>query len=125
MVITRAVREMARLGEALGGDPATFHGLTGTGDLIVTCTSPLSRNRRGGEALGRGQTITEAPAGMTNVAEGVRSVGVVVRLAAAAGVEMPIAREVDAVVNHGASALGAYRGLLRQAPGHEVRGTTW
>jgi glycerol-3-phosphate dehydrogenase (NAD(P)+) len=125
MVITRAVREMAMLGEAFGGDPVTFHGLAGTGDLIVTCTSPLSRNRRVGEALGRGQTIAEALAGMTSVAEGVRSVGVVMQLAAAAGVAMPIAREVDAVVNHGATALDAYRGLLRQAPGHEVRGTTW
>ena len=125
MVITRAVREMARLGEALGGDPATFHGLAGTGDLIVTCTSPLSRNRRVGEALGRGQTIDEALAAMTNVAEGVRSVGVVTKLAEAAGVAMPIACEVDAVVNRGATAIDAYRGLLRQAPGHETRGTAW
>lgn len=125
MVITRAVREMSRLGEAMGGDPVTFHGLAGTGDLIVTCTSPLSRNRRVGEALGRGQTIEEALAGTTQVAEGVRSVSVVMQLAAKVGVAMPIAREVDAVVNYGASALDAYRGLLRQAPGHEVTGTSW
>ncbi|AEH09949.1 MULTISPECIES: NAD(P)H-dependent glycerol-3-phosphate dehydrogenase [Protofrankia] len=125
MVITRAVREMTLLGEALGGEPVTFYGLAGTGDLIVTCTSPLSRNRCVGEALGRGQTISQAMAGMKQVAEGVRSASVVMRLAARAGVELPIAREVDAVVNHGSTARDAYRGLLKQAPGHEVRGTSW
>lgn len=125
MVITRAVREMAVLGEAMGGDPDTFHGLAGTGDLIVTCTSPQSRNRRVGEALGRGETITEAMAGMTQVAEGVRSVGVVLRLAESVGVDVPIAREVDAVVNKGSTARDAYRGLLKQAPGHEVSGKSW
>ncbi|MDN5858873.1 MAG: NAD(P)H-dependent glycerol-3-phosphate dehydrogenase [Pseudonocardia sp.] len=125
MVITRAVREMAALGAALGGDPATFHGLAGTGDLIVTCTSPLSRNRRVGEALGRGETTEEAMAGLTQVAEGVRSVAVVMRLAVRAGVDVPIAHEVDAVLNKGSTAREAYRGLLKQAPGHEVSGTSW
>lgn len=125
MVISRSVREMSRLGEAIGGEPVTFGGLAGMGDLVVTCVSPASRNRRVGEAIGRGQTVAEALAGLNQVAEGVRSASVVMELARRAGVEMPIAREVDAVINHGASAFDAYRGLLRVAPGHEVHGTSW
>jgi len=125
MVITRAVREMSRLGEALGGDPLTFSGLAGTGDLIVTCTSPLSRNRHVGEELGRGKPIGEVLAGMKQVAEGVKAAPVVVKLAAEAGVDMPIVREVDAVLTHGATVQDAYRGLLRVAPGHELHGEGW
>ena len=125
MVITRAVREMRRLGEALGGDPLTFSGLAGTGDLIVTCTSPLSRNRHVGEELGRGKPIGEVLAGMKQVAEGVKAAPVVMKLAAEAGVDMPIAQEVDNVLWHGATVADAYRGLLRVAPGHELHGEGW
>ena len=125
MVITRAVREMRRLGEALGGDPLTFSGLAGTGDLIVTCTSPLSRNRHVGEELGRGKPIGEVLAGMKQVAEGVKAAPVVMKLAAEAGVDMPIAQEVDNVLWHGATVEDAYRGLLRVAPGHELHGEGW
>ena len=125
MVITRAVREMSRLGEALGGDPLTFSGLAGTGDLIVTCTSPLSRNRHVGEELGRGKSIAEVLAGMKQVAEGVKAAPVVMKLAAEAGVDMPIAQEVDNVLWHGATVQDAYRGLLRAAPGHELHGEGW
>ncbi|WP_067899510.1 NAD(P)H-dependent glycerol-3-phosphate dehydrogenase [Nocardia vaccinii] len=125
MVITRSLREMTRLGSAMGGDPATFNGLAGNGDLIVTCTSPRSRNRKLGEALGRGMTIGEALATVSQVAEGARSASVAKRLADHLGVEAPIVREVDAVVNRGATALEAYRGLLRDAPGHETRGSGW
>jgi len=125
MVITRAVREMRRLGEALGGDPLTFSGLAGTGDLIVTCTSPLSRNRHVGEELGRGKPIGEVLAGMKQVAEGVKAAPVVMKLAAEAGVDMSIAQEVDNVLWHGATVQDAYRGLLRVAPGHELHGEGW
>jgi len=125
MVITRAVREMSRLGEALGGDPLTFSGLAGTGDLIVTCTSPLSRNRHVGEELGRGKPIGEVLAGMKQVAEGVKAAPVVMKLAAEAGVDMSIAQEVDNVLWHGATVQDAYRGLLRVAPGHELHGEGW
>ena len=125
MVLTRAVREMRRLGEALGGDPLTFSGLAGTGDLIVTCTSPLSRNRHVGEELGRGKSIDEVLAGMKQVAEGVKAAPVVMKLAAEAGVDMPIAQEVDNVLWHGATVQDAYRGLLRAAPGHELHGEGW
>jgi glycerol-3-phosphate dehydrogenase (NAD(P)+) len=125
MVITRSVREMRVLGEALGGDPLTFSGLAGLGDLIVTCSSPLSRNRHVGEELGRGKAIAEVLAGMNQVAEGVKAAPVVVKLAADAGVDMPIAREVNAVVTHGATVQDAYRGLLTVAPGHELHGEGW
>ena len=125
MVLTRAVREMRRLGEALGGDPLTFSGLAGTGDLIVTCTSPLSRNRHVGEELGRGKSIAEVLAGRKRVAEGVKAAPVVMKLAAEAGVDMPIAQEVDNVLWHGATVQDAYRGLLRAAPGHELHGEGW
>ena len=125
MVITRAVREMRRLGEALGGEPLTFSGLAGTGDLIVTCFSPLSRNRHVGEELGRGKPIGEVLAGMKQVAEGVKAAPVAMKLAAEAGVDVPIAQEVDNVLWHGATVQDAYRGLLRLAPGHELHGEGW
>jgi glycerol-3-phosphate dehydrogenase (NAD(P)+) len=125
MVMTRAAREMSILGQALGGERETFSGLAGVGDLIVTCTSPHSRNRYVGEQLGRGRTIAEVLAGMRQVAEGVKTSSVAIKLAADAGVELPIAREVDAVVNADATAQDAYRGLLRRPPGHETKGDAW
>ena len=125
MVITRALREMTKLGTAVGGQLETFFGLAGLGDLTVTCTSPRSRNHHVGEQIGRGVPIAEILAGMTQVAEGVRAAGVVMKLAADYGIDMPIAREVDAVVNHGASAELAYRGLLAVPPGHEHEGESW
>ncbi len=81
MVVTRAVHEMTRFGETLGGDPKTFTGLAGIGDLFVTCTSPASRNRQVGEELGKGKTIEEVLAGMNQVAEGVKAVSVVMEMA--------------------------------------------
>jgi len=125
MVITRSLREMTRLGVALGGDRDTFPGLAGLGDLVVTCTSPHSRNRHVGEQLGRGVPMPEILAGMNQVAEGVKAASVVMKLAANVGIEVPIAREVDAVVNHGSTPERAYRGLLTEAPGHEVHGDSW
>jgi glycerol-3-phosphate dehydrogenase (NAD(P)+) len=125
MVMTRASREMTRLGEALGGQRETFAGLAGIGDLIVTCISPHSRNRHVGEELGRGRPIAEILAGMSQVAEGVKSASVAMKLAAEAGLELPIAREVDGVLNAGTTVSDAYRGLLRMVPGHEVTGEGW
>lgn len=125
MVMTRALREMTKLGTAAGGQLETFFGLAGLGDLTVTCTSPNSRNRHVGEHLGRGEPIQNILAGMTQVAEGVKSASVVMKLAAGFGVDMPIAREVDGVVNHGRSVEDAYRGLLAIPPGHEVHGESW
>lgn len=125
MVITRAVREMSRLGEALGGDPRTFSGLAGTGDLLVTCTSPASRNRRVGEALGRGSSLSQALTEVGQLAEGVKAASAVMKLASHVDVDLPIAREVDGVVNNGTTAADAYRGLLKTAPGHEIHGDSW
>ena len=124
-VITRSLREMSRLGERMGGDRDTFSGLAGLGDLVVTCTSPHSRNRHVGEQLGRGLSMEEILAGMNQVAEGVKTTSTVMKLAAEYGIEMPIAREVDAVVNHGSTPIQAYRGLINVAPGHEVHGEGW
>ena len=125
MVITRAVREMSKFGQAVGGDPVTFSGLAGIGDLIVTCTSPASRNRRVGEEIGTGKTIDEVLAGMTQVAEGVKAVNAVMDMAEKLGIDMPIASEVYGVVNDGKTVDDAYRGLLRSTPGHEVHGEGW
>jgi glycerol-3-phosphate dehydrogenase (NAD(P)+) len=125
MVITRSLREMTRLGTAIGGQVETFAGLAGMGDLVVTCTSKHSRNRHVGELIGQGIPLPEILAGMKQVAEGVKTASVVLKVAADVGVEMPIAREVDAVVNHGSTPERAYRGLLNEAPGHEVHGDSW
>jgi glycerol-3-phosphate dehydrogenase (NAD(P)+) len=125
MVVTRAAREMRRLGEALGGEGETFAGLAGIGDLIVTCTSPHSRNRQVGQQLGRGRLTSEIVAGMSQVAEGVKTAAVAIELADRYGVELPIAREVNAVISGVASVRDAYRGLLCVPPGHETKGDEW
>jgi glycerol-3-phosphate dehydrogenase (NAD(P)+) len=122
MVMTRAVREMSKLGEAAGGHRETFAGLAGMGDLIVTCTSQRSRNRHVGEQLGAGKPIDEIIASMNQVAEGVKAASVIMEFALNYGIAMAIAREVDAVINHGATPEGAYRGLAAEKPGHEVHG---
>lgn len=122
MVMARAIREMSKLGEATGGHRDTFSGLAGMGDLIVTCTSQRSRNRHVGEQLGAGKPIDAIIASMNQVAEGVKAASVVMKFADQYGISMPIAREVDAVVNHGSSVEDAYRGLMVEKPGHEVHG---
>jgi glycerol-3-phosphate dehydrogenase (NAD(P)+) len=119
MVITRGLAEVTRLGVALGGDPATFPGLTGLGDLMATCMSPLSRNRRVGEEIARGRTVEEITSSMNMVAEGVKSCHAVTELARECGIVTPIAAEVDAVINEGRSAADAFRGLRRVAPRSE------
>src|SRR5712691_13095559 len=94
MVITRAVREMRRLGEALGGDPLTFAGLAGVGDLIVTCTSKYSRNRRVGKELGKGRRIDDITAEMNMVAEGVKTCQPILELGRTFDAWMPITEGV-------------------------------
>ncbi|OHT88660.1 NAD(P)H-dependent glycerol-3-phosphate dehydrogenase [Mycobacteroides saopaulense] len=123
MVIARALREMTKLGVAMGGNPETFPGLAGLGDLIVTCTSASSRNRHVGEEIGKGKTIDEIIESMNQVAEGVKASSVVMTLADEYGIQMPIAREVDGVINQGSTVEQAYRGLMAETPGHEVHGT--
>ena len=97
-VITRGLAETTRLGVALGADPYTFSGLAGLGDLVATCSSPLSRNRTFGEELGRGRTVAEITASTRQVAEGVKSCASIQALAHSAGVEMPIVEHVAAVI---------------------------
>jgi glycerol-3-phosphate dehydrogenase (NAD(P)+) len=100
-LITRGLAEIARLGSALGAQPETFAGLAGLGDLVATCSSPLSRNRTFGENLGRGMSVQAASAVMSQTAEGVASCGPVLELARAHGVEMPITEVVEAVMRDG------------------------
>jgi glycerol-3-phosphate dehydrogenase (NAD(P)+) len=97
-VITRGLAEISRLGVALGADPYTFSGLAGLGDLVATCSSPLSRNRRFGEELGRGRTVDEITASTRQVAEGVKSCASITELAAKHQIEMPIVENVAAVI---------------------------
>jgi glycerol-3-phosphate dehydrogenase (NAD(P)+) len=111
-VITRGLAELTRLGIAMGGDPMTFAGLAGMGDLIATCISPQSRNRHVGEQLGTGRKIDEIIEEMNMVAEGVKAAPVAVELAEQHGVEMPIARQVALVCSGECSAVDAYRRLL-------------
>ena len=119
-VISRSLNEITRLGVAMGGRPETFAGLAGIGDLIATCTSPQSRNRTVGFELGRGRKIADILAGMRQVAEGVKSARTVLQLGEAHGVEMPIASEVNGVLNEGRTAQEAFRGLLKRAAGSEA-----
>ena len=93
-LITRGLAEMGRLGVVLGGERSTFAGLAGVGDLVATCTSPRSRNRTVGVALGRGRALDEVLAEMRMVAEGVKTARPMVELAASYDVEMPIATQV-------------------------------
>lgn len=98
VLVTRGLAEQARLGLALGGRAATFSGLAGVGDLVATCTSLQSRNRRVGLQLGRGRKLEDVISGMYMVAEGVRTAGPLVTLARAHGIEMPIAEQVAALI---------------------------
>jgi glycerol-3-phosphate dehydrogenase (NAD(P)+) len=97
-VITRGLAETARLGAALGADPYTFSGLAGLGDLVATCSSPLSRNRQFGEQLGLGKSVEEVAAATRQVAEGVKSCESIRDLASRHGVEVPIIDHVAALV---------------------------
>lgn len=111
-LITRGLAETARLGAALGADPVTFSGLAGLGDLVATCTSPLSRNRSFGEWLGRGETVEQALAATRQTAEGVESCRSIVDLARKHGVDMPIAEQVVLVCHEGLSPQVAVKILM-------------
>lgn len=100
-VITRGLAETTRLGVVLGADPMTFAGLAGMGDLVATCSSPLSRNRSFGERLGRGLGLSQAQSETKTTAEGVSSAAAVLDLAREHGVDMPIVEAVVDVVAHG------------------------
>ncbi len=114
-LITRGLAETARLGAALGADPHTFSGLAGLGDLVATCSSPLSRNRTFGERLGRGFTLAEVVATTRQVAEGVKSCQSILDLARRHDVDMPIIEHVSAVVHDGMRPADMLRSLVSRA----------
>ncbi len=116
-LITRGLAETARLGVALGADPMTFAGLAGLGDLVATCSSPLSRNRTFGERLGRGESLAQAEtANHGQVAEGVKSCSSICELGERHGVELPIADAVRRVCHEGLSAAEMGKELISRAP---------
>jgi glycerol-3-phosphate dehydrogenase (NAD(P)+) len=121
-LITRGLAELTRLGVALGGQPMTFSGLAGMGDLVATCISRQSRNRFVGEQLGLGRTIEEIVADMNMVAEGVKTSRAVVELAARTGIEMPIADQVVAVLYEGKKATDIIPALMQRESKAELHG---
>lgn len=122
-LITRGLAELTRLGTALGGDPVTFSGLAGMGDLVVTCISRQSRNRFVGEELGRGRAIADIVAGMNMVAEGVKTSRAVLELAGRVGLEMPIAEQVVQVLDHGKPTVACIRSLMERVAKPENEGS--
>ncbi|GAB3221899.1 NAD(P)H-dependent glycerol-3-phosphate dehydrogenase [Glycomyces halotolerans] len=111
-IITRGLAETTRLGIRLGADPATFAGLAGLGDLVATCSSPLSRNHTFGEQLGLGATLEEAARVTKQTAEGVKSCRSITDLARKVGVEMPICDAVERVCHEGLDPRGAVAELM-------------
>ena len=121
-LMTRGLAELARLGVALGGDPLTFSGLAGMGDLVATCTSEKSRNRHVGVELGRGRKLDEIVAEMNMVAEGVKSTPAVLALAAKHKTEVPIAAIVGAVLYDGAKPESIVPALMLREAKAELHG---
>lgn len=118
-LLTRGLAEITRFGMAHGAQAETFLGLAGVGDLVLTCTGDLSRNRRVGLALGRGQTLAEVLAGLGHVAEGVACCPAVVAKAERLGVDLPISRTVLAVIEGRLSARDGVAALLAREPRSE------
>jgi glycerol-3-phosphate dehydrogenase (NAD(P)+) len=122
MLITRGLAEMSRLGVALGGNPLTFSGLAGMGDLVATCMSRQSRNRHVGEQLGKGRSLEEVIAEMNMVAEGVKSSKAIVGIAQEHDVEMPIIEHVVKVVHEGMDPQEMVESLMGRVPKSEFHG---
>ncbi len=120
-IITRGLAEIGRLVARMGGNPMTVAGLAGIGDIIATCTSKYSRNRAAGEAVARGRTVAEVQASTPMVAEGIPAAEAFVRLAERSSVDMPITRQVHAVLFEGIS---PHEGLA-QLMGREFTSEPW
>jgi len=118
-LVTRGLAEMTRLVVALGGRRETLMGLAGMGDLVLTCTGALSRNRTVGVELGKGRKLEEILAGKRMVAEGIGTTRATLELARRAGVEMPITEQMDAVLNGGRAPGEAIRELMERRLKHE------
>ena len=123
-LMTRGLAEMSRLGVALGAQPATFAGLAGMGDLVLTCTGGLSRNRTVGVLLGQGRTMEEIMGEARTVAEGVATVRAVHFLARGLGVEMPVSSEVFRIIAEGLDPMEALHRLMTREPTSEHPGTS-
>jgi glycerol-3-phosphate dehydrogenase (NAD(P)+) len=111
-LITRGLAEMTRLSVAVGGRAETLSGLAGLGDLVLTCTGSLSRNRHVGVELGKGRRLADILAEMKMVAEGVGTAGALLALAREAGVELPITEQVSAILQEGKSPQSAIRSIM-------------
>lgn len=125
LMMTRGLTEVARLGMALGSRQETFAGLAGVGDLIVTCTSMHSRNRRAGILIGQGKSAEEAMKEVGAVVEGYYATRSAMELAKQVGVEMPITEAAYDVLYNGASAVAATQALLKRAKTHEIEDSGW
>jgi glycerol-3-phosphate dehydrogenase (NAD(P)+) len=113
--VTRGLAEITRLAVACGGQEKTLSGLAGLGDLLLTCTGELSRNRRVGIGLAQGRALGEILASTRMVAEGVETTSAAVALARRHGIEMPIAEQMDLVLRHGKTPRSAIRDLMERA----------
>jgi glycerol-3-phosphate dehydrogenase (NAD(P)+) len=123
-LITRGLAEIIRLGKAMGANTQTFAGLTGMGDLIVTCTSVHSRNWRAGNLLGQGKSLDEVLENMGMVVEGVRTTEAAYHMANEIGVEMPIVNELYAVLFEGKDPKNAVDSLMSRGKRHETESVT-
>lgn len=121
-LMTRAIAEIARLALTVGANPLTLAGLAGLGDLIATCNSPLSRNRTLGQELAKGRSLDEILAERRTVAEGVTTTQAALQMAAAVGVDLPIAAEMAQVLFEGKPVREAVRSLMDREPRRELHG---
>jgi glycerol-3-phosphate dehydrogenase (NAD(P)+) len=119
-IITRGLAEISRIAVRMGGNPLTLSGLAGMGDLVLTCTGELSRNRTVGFQLGQGKSMAEIMKGMKQVAEGVKTAKSAVDLAAKYGVELPICQQVHAIAWEGKNPRQALSDLMTRAPKSEI-----
>jgi glycerol-3-phosphate dehydrogenase (NAD(P)+) len=115
LLVSRGLAEISRLGVCLGADPQTFYGLSGLGDLVLTCTGDLSRNRTVGVRIGKGERIADILAGMQMVAEGVMTANAAVDLSRRTGVAMPISEQVHLILQEGKDVRAAVTELLSRA----------
>ena len=113
-LITRGLAEMSRLAATLGARPETLSGLAGLGDLVLTCTGSLSRNRRVGIELGKGRLLHEIISGMHGVAEGVGTTSALLALARENKIDLPITEQVDAILHQGKAPREAIRAIMER-----------
>ncbi len=123
--ITRALTEITALGVALGANPLTFSGLAGLGDVIATCSSPLSRNHYVGEELTKGRSLSEITSSMTGIAEGISTTATALEIAREIGLEMPITERIYKVLYEGVDPRKAAEELMSAESRHELAGRKW